>query len=350
MNYVSIVIPAYNVAKYITATIQSIVDSIDIGKNDYEIIVVNDGSTDGLSNKVEEIRSKYPDANILLLEQDNCGVSVARNYGLSKVRGEYVWFIDGDDCIMPYSLKFLIEIIKNNKVDAIKIGKVIRNTIVNKDLSLSSTDLPIPSLNKNEIVDAYQVLDKNLGFGHTTFIWNSSFLRENRLHYPENITHNEDQLFMLQAISKASKVVYNPSMIFYLVRSRSDSASRQLKSSKSFIQYCIVQSSMILTLSLAIKLRDQGSKWEKEKLAKYNDYIDEMAKLNASLCFFSGQKVFYYKYYLSVLKAMNVYPLRNTDGFPSYITFMINHSISFYIVGLILRFMTLIKLLITKNN
>ncbi len=90
----SIIIPMYNCEKYINDCLDSILES-DLPKDEYEVIIINDGSKD----KGPEIAQKYVSAhnNFTYLTQENQGQSVARNYGLEKAKGEYVWFVDGDD-------------------------------------------------------------------------------------------------------------------------------------------------------------------------------------------------------------------------------------------------------------
>lgn len=91
---VSVIIPVYNVEKFLSETIQSVLDQTF---TDFELILVNDGSTDGSS----EIGKKYQkkDSRVKYFSQNNSGVSVARNLGLSYATGEYVFFMDSDDTI-----------------------------------------------------------------------------------------------------------------------------------------------------------------------------------------------------------------------------------------------------------
>jgi glycosyltransferase involved in cell wall biosynthesis len=93
----SIVIPVYNVELYIEQCINNLIcDNIPI---DYEIIIVNDGSTDSSRNIIINIIDKNSDFNIKLLDKDNGGLSSARNYGLNFAKGRYIFFLDSDDFI-----------------------------------------------------------------------------------------------------------------------------------------------------------------------------------------------------------------------------------------------------------
>lgn len=95
MKKVSIIVPAYNVEKYIEKCLNTLVNQT---LDNIEIIVVNDGSTDGTKQKIEQFEEKYPE-KIRHLEKQNGGLSDARNYGLLYAEGKYVGFIDSDDYV-----------------------------------------------------------------------------------------------------------------------------------------------------------------------------------------------------------------------------------------------------------
>ena len=88
--------PVYNTEKYLETCLESLLNQ-DIDKSMYEIICVNDGSTDGSLVILQEYAKQYD--NIVLIDQENEGVSIARNVGMEKARGDYVWLIDADDWV-----------------------------------------------------------------------------------------------------------------------------------------------------------------------------------------------------------------------------------------------------------
>jgi glycosyltransferase involved in cell wall biosynthesis len=104
----SIVIPLYNKEKYIKRAITSVLDQTI---QDFEIIVVNDGSTDNSTNIVKSIT----DNRIKLINQENQGVSVARNTGIENTKNEYIAFLDADDKWEPYFLEEIRKLIEINK-------------------------------------------------------------------------------------------------------------------------------------------------------------------------------------------------------------------------------------------
>ena len=100
---ISIIIPMYNVENYIAICLNSIIQN-DL-KN-VEVIIVNDGSTDNSRTIAERYQAKY--SQIRVYDKKNEGVSSARNYGLMKSKGDWVWFIDSDDAINQGSFVLIV--------------------------------------------------------------------------------------------------------------------------------------------------------------------------------------------------------------------------------------------------
>ena len=92
----SIIVPVYNTEKYLETCLESLLNQ-DIDKSMYEIICINDGSTDGSLAILQEYAKNYD--NIVLIDKENEGVSIARNVGIEKAQGDYIWFIDADDWV-----------------------------------------------------------------------------------------------------------------------------------------------------------------------------------------------------------------------------------------------------------
>ena len=103
---ISFIIPAYNSEKCIAQCITSIVTA-SVDNTIYEVIIINDGSVDTTLEICTELANKYP--QIIVIDQVNVGTSCARNAGLGIARGEYIWFVDSDDCIETSILNKLME-------------------------------------------------------------------------------------------------------------------------------------------------------------------------------------------------------------------------------------------------
>ena len=106
----SIIIPIYNVEAYLSGCLDSVLDP---GLRDYEIIAVNDGSTDGSARIARDYAARYPDL-IRLVEQSNGGLGCARNTGLAHARGDYVLFLDSDDSLAPGALPEILEALERD--------------------------------------------------------------------------------------------------------------------------------------------------------------------------------------------------------------------------------------------
>ncbi len=129
---VSVVIPCYNHGQYLTEAVESVFKQTF---TDYEIIIVNDGSTDDTKNVAESIISTNPEKQVFLINQKNQGVPLARNNGIGKSRGKYILPLDADDKIYPEMLQKTIDLLKSEPTiaiaycDAIYFGKEDRRVI-----------------------------------------------------------------------------------------------------------------------------------------------------------------------------------------------------------------------------
>ena len=114
---VSIIVPVYNVEKYLRPCLQSLISQT---LKDIEIICINDGSKDGSLEILEEFQKK--DKRVKVFSQKNQGRSVARNVGLKKVSSRYVMFCDADDRYVSTACEDMLNEIEKNKVDLVVCG------------------------------------------------------------------------------------------------------------------------------------------------------------------------------------------------------------------------------------
>lgn len=106
----SLIIPVYNVERYLPMCLESVVQQ---GLEDYEAILVDDGSTDGSSKICDEYAARYPQFRVI--HQENQGLALARNRGISEARGEYILFLDSDDFLVPESIGKCLRMLCNMK-------------------------------------------------------------------------------------------------------------------------------------------------------------------------------------------------------------------------------------------
>lgn len=115
----SIIVPVYNVERYVYKCIKSLEEQ-DLNKEHYEIIVVNDGSLDNSISIVKQLQTEFN--NIHILNKSNGGLSSARNFGLQHAKGDYIWFVDSDDYIEKNVLKSLICKLENENLDLLGLN------------------------------------------------------------------------------------------------------------------------------------------------------------------------------------------------------------------------------------
>ena len=138
----SIIIPLYNSGKFLPTCLDSLLDQ-DIDSRDYEILIINDGSTDDSLNVAQQFEKHSQ--NIIVHSKANGGVGSARNLGLSLAKGEYIYFIDPDDYLASQVLGTLIEYAESNTLDILTFlskqsldSKLYRHKPVTDQLALST--------------------------------------------------------------------------------------------------------------------------------------------------------------------------------------------------------------------
>lgn len=212
----SIVIPIYKVEKYIRDTLNSIYNqNFDI--NNFEVICVNDGTPDNSMDIVLDFVNLYN--NLYVINQDNQGLSCARNAGLKIAKGDFIWFIDSDDTISLDSLKVLKDIIKQNPSVDIYGFNMIRVQDDSKDEISENIILKTNHYNLyDKIVNKNQLIHKTHIAPVQRFVFNHTFLNKYSLKFYPNILH-EDMEFMIKALLLADKIqLVNNSLYRYLVR------------------------------------------------------------------------------------------------------------------------------------
>ena len=196
----SIIIPMYNVEKYIGDCLDSILNS-DFPKDKYEVIIVNDGSKDNSPKIAEKYCENHK--NFRYFTQDNQGQSVARNFGMSVCKGEYIWFIDSDDMASCNIGMLYKKLLNNNGVDVLEFRANF--TTENKDVIKTVW-------NRNIDFDRFYSGRDLICQGYLpTSIWNlflrKQFLLDNNLTFLPGITHQDTEL-VYRVIALASKVLF----------------------------------------------------------------------------------------------------------------------------------------------
>lgn len=215
MAKISIIVPVYNVDKYLRKCMNSLINQT---LKDIEIICINDGSTDNSLKILEEYKSK--DTRIILLDQENSGQSIARNKGMEIATGEYIGFVDPDDWIdLDYYEKLYNSAIHSNS--EIATAGIVRVTGIKKRKFLT--------FEKEIITNDNQTKFELCDVPEKSYIWNKIYktekIKEARLKFEEGIIF-EDCIFTPQALFFLGKMVTVPNTYYYYLR-RNNSTVKQ---------------------------------------------------------------------------------------------------------------------------
>lgn len=225
----SIVVPVYNVEPYLEKCLASLLDQ-DMSHGEYEVIIVDDGSTDNSGRIVAKFCETYP-LLIKSARQENKGLSEARNAGLDIATGRYIWFVDSDDRIEKPVLKELVGLCLSHDLDMLDF----RFHRVDESGNQIACKKYLPSFAMDRVVDGAEYLN---GYTFESGVWHylfsHDFLRRHRLRFVPGIYH-EDEEFTARSVFFASRIqVVENTGYYYLVRENSiittkDKTKRQKK-------------------------------------------------------------------------------------------------------------------------
>lgn len=230
----SIIIPVYNVEKYVLRCLDSCYRQ-DLPESDYEVICVDDGSTDNSSSLIETFAKKHN--NIVVLHQSNAGQSAARNYGLKKAKGDYIWFIDSDDWIQPNVIKRLLIQAYQENLDTL----CFTFQYVDENGEITNGKYEMPSF--HNVTDGREFIFKySMPAGPWSAIHRRDFLEKKQLYYLEGIKR-EDEDFTVRAYCSAERISY-VNVVAYNYYQRNGSTMKSQKSVKTAYDLLFVADSL----------------------------------------------------------------------------------------------------------
>ena len=245
---ISVIIPCYNVASYIERTVNYILSQ---SFNGIELILINDGSTDNTLHKLSSIAAK--DSRVIIVNQENRGVSSARNAGLSKAQGDWLLFVDDDDWIEP-------EVLSNfSSIDLSSVDILIFGFILHRPHGKNVLYMP-PSDARNMFISYV--------LGHRLIIpcmfFRRSLIVENSLHFDERTYYGEDKEFMMKALLLSRGVLSVQKVEYHYDMTRTSSATNQSK-------YNEKQLTLLFAIDRVVNFVSQyGNAEEKEAIAVHN--------------------------------------------------------------------------------
>lgn len=223
---VSVVIPCYGVEEYLPHLFE---DLRNQDFNDFEMIFVNDGGGQALSRIIHDFEDK--DNRAVAIDKENGGVSSARNSGIKQAKGEWLMFVDPDDCLEKRYIRCMYEAVDGSD-SVLAVAGITQlytqtNTKVDHTLDMEGRDIPM-----------------NIAYWHFpplnspyNKIYKTEFIRSNGLAYPEDVTYMEDEHFCLKLYSLIDKccLVKNCGYI-YMMRDKSSALSRYHRNVKRYMQ------------------------------------------------------------------------------------------------------------------
>lgn len=211
----SIITPLYNTEKYIERCIRSVYTNNPLPIDDFELIIINDGSTDGSRHVVEQLQQEY--ANIQLINKENGGQSTARNIGFELAKGEYIFCLDSDDWIDAKELHKALNYTKEHNLDMLPIyfsgvsekGEVIERKKDNYEKS-------------RNILTGPEFLNKYIISGTMwRYLYKTDIIIHNNLRLLEGVFH-EDEEFVIRFLTHVNRIGYQQHLVYYYLQ-RSDS-------------------------------------------------------------------------------------------------------------------------------
>ena len=199
---ISVIIPAFNAAKYIKRCILSLLNQT---YKNIEVIVINDGSIDSTKQIVEQL-------NVTLINQENSGVSSARNKGLKIATGDYITFVDADDYVEKDYIENVVNIIKEKDYDIIETPLLFEAYKKNKVLLY--TEYKIEGERKSLNFDK-EYFNNELRYVIGVFYKKSVI---NNLYFDEDVRCYEDNMFNLKAKSNSKSYYFYPKCYYHYVQ------------------------------------------------------------------------------------------------------------------------------------
>lgn len=220
MIKVSIIIPAYNIGKYLDKCLYSVINQT---LREIEIIIINDGSTDNTQEIIDYYKSK--DKRIISISQENSGPGEARNTGMKIAKGKYIGFIDSDDKVDKEMYKKMYEKAEKYKSDIVScnhIREYDNNKFCNKIYNINKEFVDLSNYELDNFIK-----DDILTYAFGSEVWSKLIKKE--IIFNNNITFKshkeilgEDMLFLLECLLYVNKIVYiNESLYIHRIRHNS---------------------------------------------------------------------------------------------------------------------------------
>lgn len=252
----SFIIPVYNTAEYLDKCISSIVNQ-ELDSNSFEIIIVNDGSTDNSKQIIDAWQAKAK--QIEVITTSNNGLGTARNIAIKASKGKYIFFVDSDDYLFNQSLTGLMDYAKKSSTDIIGFNWALVDADGKFKLQRSN------KISYDDAMSGAEYMSKhNLKAGVCFYLYKGDFLRNTPLFMPEGVYH-EDEYFLPKAFLFAEKIVFINQTV-YAYYQRKDSISN--RSDSNFSEKRVADKLYILDKLIALRSSSKLNPLQKQGLKR----------------------------------------------------------------------------------
>lgn len=212
---ISVIMPVYNVANFLQKSIESVLHQ---NFRKFELILVDDGSTDG---SLDILRKYESDIRVRVIHKKNSGSGLSRNRGLDIAKGEYVYFMDPDDWLEGEMLSDSYELIKSNQPDIILFGYYNHN---GNDMTSENLENEFYSTKSEFILNFPKLFRKNIMYTVWNKLYNRKFLQSFDLKFGSE-KNGQDYLFNLRVYDHVKTMEINNRKYYHYVIKRSNSAT-----------------------------------------------------------------------------------------------------------------------------
>jgi len=222
MPKISVIIPAYNVEKYVEKTLKSLINQTF---KDFEAIIINDGSTDNTEKIIKEV---LQDTNFQwkLINRENQGVSAARNRGIIESKGEYLCFLDADDYYHPTFLEKMYNKAKEKSYDVV-FCNYARVNEKGKIFSIHKQPKEFIGVVLNGKKTLELALESKLHIWTASYICRKDLIIDNNIFYTRGCPLGEDLEFWMKTLFHAEVVNNLPETLVYYVQRKGSSINRK---------------------------------------------------------------------------------------------------------------------------
>lgn len=271
----SVIIPVYNTGIYIEECLDSVFHQ---SQREIEVIAINDGSTDNSLEILLRLQEKYPE--LIIISQENNGLGHARNIGIERARGEYIYFLDSDDYILENTLEKCYECAFANELDLVLFDALeFEESIERKPIKPNYSDRHNIIKEREEVFSGIYFLEKYCQVSYVPeacFVYcSTSFIKQYNISFLTGVFF-EDNEFYCRIMTLAERVMYIPEK-FYQYRCRKNSITGtdfDLRKAKDHLE--------VISAMTNLKILKDGKGWDavRKICLKLLRYVTDMCCSN----------------------------------------------------------------------